>query len=212
MGPPGQPGPFPYNAPPPQAPGGYPYAQPYAQQQPGGYQPQYGGPGGQYPYGPGPGKPPRKSGCLKAIVVLVLLLAAGGAAVWYFGVFGKIAIPWVSPDAGNYVGRWQVVSTTGDGKTLDTGKENIFIQFTANSDGSLKGIMTKADIKTEVIDFALRPVPGTTKLEGSMTLSSDAKRPGKATLEPGSTRNEAVLTGVAPTDNKSLVIQLKRVN
>ena len=220
QGAPASPVPTPY--PPQQGPPGYgqqpsgpyPYRQSAAPQPPPGYAPQntypagYGG-GSYQPSGAGPLGVKRESsrgGCLKVFLILLVLLVVGGGALWYFDSQGTITLPWSDqPDPKLYIGRWQAVNLTTNGKTADLTKEKdkYLLELVQVAKPNLTGKMTNTAFPKSVGVLDLKPSKDGKRFEGTATDSMNPKEIVQITLEYEATGKELIMTAVVPRETPS---------
>ena len=211
-----------------QQPVGYPQ-QPGVSQPPAGYQqpagnaPQstypanYGG-GNYQPGGAGPlGSAPKsaRGGCFKFFIILVFVIAiiggAGGALV-YFDSTGAITMPWSDePDPKLYVGRWQAVSISRGGATVDMAKEKGKVNFeiVQGANAGLTGKLTNTAAPKNIVTIELKPVKNSKKYEGTAKDSADPKDIIKVSGEYAAATKELVLTAFPPNEPTS-VFRLKK--
>ena len=203
-----------------QQPAGYqqPYQQPGGSQPPAGYVPQstypanYGG-GNYQPGGAGPlGNAPKSSrgGCFKFFIILVFVIAiigGGGGALLYFESTGAMTMPWSDePDPKLYIGRWQAVSISRGGATVDMAKEKGKVNFeiVQGANAGLTGKLTNTAAPKNIVTIELMPVKNSKKYEGTAKDSADPNDIIKVSGEYAAATKELVLTAFPPNEPTSV--------
>ena len=189
-----------------------------AGQPPAGYAPQstypanYGG-GNYQPTGAGPlGNAPKSSrgGCFKFFIILVFVIAiigGGGGALLYFESTGVITLPWSDePDPKLYIGRWQAVSISRGGATVDMAKEKGKVNFeiVQGANAILTGKLTNTAAPKNIVTIELKPVKNSKKYEGVAKDSADPNNSIKVSGEYAAVTKELVLTAFPPNEPTSV--------
>ncbi|RNC29297.1 MAG: hypothetical protein AWM53_00650 [Candidatus Dichloromethanomonas elyunquensis] len=227
---------IPLSPPPPPVPPSPVYGQPYGQQPFGtqqtqqftGYaQQQSAGAGG---FGAAPKTPKAKrGGCLSwifktllklivfigIIIALYSYLSSNGYIKLPFSLpsISDIRLPWSSaPDAKQFVGKWQVVSITSKGTTVDMTKisSQMILELAQASNNSLTGKLSYASDTSTVVTLTLKPVDDSQKYEGTVVSSSAPKDVVKASAEYAAASKELTLIVTSASEGTS-TIKLKKI-
>ena len=201
-----------------------PYQQSGGNQPPPGYAPQntypanYGS-GNYQPSGAGPlGTAPQssKSGCLKFVIILAVLVALLGgafAAYVYFDSTGTVTMPWSDqPYPKLYIGQWQGVHLTSDGNKIDLTKEKdkYILELNQGTKPNLTGKLTNSAFPKSHGIIELKPSSDKKKYEGTAKDSANPREVIQISLEYAATTQELVMTATVPKEKPS-VFRLKKL-
>jgi hypothetical protein len=125
----------------------------------------------------------------------------------------NIRLPWSSsPDAKQFIGRWQVVSMAAKGKTIDMTKQSsqMILELVQANNNDLTGKLTYSSDTSTVVTFTLKPVDNTEKYEGTAVSSSAPKDVLKASVEYVAVNKELTLIVSSASEGTS-TIKLKKI-